>query len=125
MWGKPNGSRPAGRLEHDRDFKHGELFGPLTPDRIPAPARRLPPEPGQLLFERVGGMLKITRPDGSFTILDWDGSITFDRLVLNEGLPTAKLDRLLSYVWSYHVAYASTEADEEDTPASLFPWLCD
>lgn len=106
-------------IYHDRDFKLGDVFGPLTPRTPPTFHTNEPPAEGALLLEKVAKRyLKITRADKSFVILEWDGSPTFNRLILNEGFPEHKLEKVLNYVWNFQHAYVIKEDEEEP----LFPW---
>ena len=119
--------RSTSQLRTDLDFKHGELFGPLTqpPPLIPKAPNPLPEE-GTLLFERVGRQLKITRPNSSFTLLEWDDSEKMHRLIENEKVPPYKVDKVLNYVWSYRHAYVSLDdITAADVTKELFPWLAD
>lgn len=103
------------------DQKYNEKFGPLSPvESYKQPPAALPDE-GYVLLERTFNQLKITRPDGSFVLLKWDGSDTFKRFVHNEGVPFEKMEKILDHTWSFRASYVNTAVE----PFVMFPELLD
>lgn len=83
----------------------GDLFGPRTPPRVKTIPQATPVPDGHLLVERVFGLIKVTRPDGSYVSHIWDGSPAFDIWVKTKsGIPLEKCEKILDYVWNFRKA---------------------